>query len=134
MTPEAMNVKLAEFDGKNPYRWTFNFQHEEGFDSVIYESEDQAKREWITIYSGPKYAGPIERIIQTPDYCNDLNAIHEVEAKLTEEQWEEYEVELGNVLFEATSRRLRHRDYIHATAAQKAEALCRALGLGKEGA
>ena len=56
-----------------------------------------------------------------PDYCNDLNAIHEAEKTLNKDQFMLYCDNLwplGNGVWEA----------IHATACQRAEAFLRTLG------
>lgn len=57
---------------------------------------------------------------QLPDYCNDMNAIHEAEAKLTTEQLANMDTEL----YDVTSLLFVWR----ATAAQRAEALLRTIG------
>ena len=54
-----------------------------------------------------------------PDYCNDLNAMHEAEKVLNKEQWVAYGRELS---------RLNVFPMVHATAAQRAEAFLRTLG------
>jgi hypothetical protein len=58
-----------------------------------------------------------------PDYCNDLNAMHEAEQVLTNIQRERYRTELVY--------RYAGGD-IFATAAQRAEAFLRTLNLWKE--
>lgn len=57
-----------------------------------------------------------------PDYLEDLNAMHEAEKVLTHEQFDDYYVRLCIKIA---------RPY-HATAAQRAEAFLRTLGLWKE--
>jgi hypothetical protein len=58
-----------------------------------------------------------------PDYLNDLNAMHEAEKVLTADQWFEYDRLMP----------LRDPQKIHATAAQRAEAFIKTLGLNKKG-
>jgi hypothetical protein len=60
-----------------------------------------------------------------PDYINDLNAMHEAEKVLTNEQLEVY----CNILHKPN-----HGVYwaIHATAAQRAEAFLRTIGKWEE--
>lgn len=60
-----------------------------------------------------------------PDYLNDLNAMHEAEKVLTNEQLEVY----CNILHKPN-----HGVYwaIHATASQRAEAFLRTIGKWKE--
>ena len=53
-----------------------------------------------------------------PNYCNDLNAIHEAEKGLNDEQWVAYGKELS---------RLGVFPMVHATAHQRAEAFLRTL-------
>lgn len=57
------------------------------------------------------------------DYCGDLNAIHEVEEMLTEKQRGDYMNELD------TFDENHEWKFIHATAAQRAEALLKTIGL-----
>ena len=59
--------------------------------------------------------GPFREL---PDYCNDLNAMHEAEKVLTADQWYEYDSKMP----------LRDPQKIHATARQRAEAFLRTLG------
>lgn len=59
-----------------------------------------------------------------PDYCNDLNAMHETEKILTEEQCAFFRVHLRERLEDHPASR-----YLwHATARQRAEAFLRTLG------
>ncbi len=55
-----------------------------------------------------------------PSYLTDLNAMHEAEKVLTDEQQDDYMNWLGNCYSEWPS--------IHATAAQRAEAFLRTIG------
>ena len=59
-----------------------------------------------------------------PDYLNDLNAMHEAEKMLTDEQWTDY----YDNLLDTTKPSFVLRDITHATAAQRAEAFLRTLG------
>lgn len=65
---------------------------------------------------------------QLPDFCGDLNVIHEAEKHLAAHQWSEYRLTLTEV---CTHYRLADwQGYaINASAAQRAEALLRTLGL-----
>jgi len=57
-----------------------------------------------------------------PDYLNDLNAMHEAELTLTDEQWERYWHELNGIVLGVL--------YLpRATAAQRAEAFLKTLNL-----
>lgn len=72
----------------------------------------------------------------TPDYLRDLNTMHEAEKILTHEQ--RYGVSgIGAWLEDVLSRDLdkanvRHFDFLHATAAQRAEAFLKAIGQWEE--
>ena len=57
-----------------------------------------------------------------PDFPSDLNAMHEAEKALTADQWYEYDRLMP----------LRDPQKMHATAAQRAEAFIRSLGLWEE--
>lgn len=57
-----------------------------------------------------------------PDYCNDLNDMHEAEKVLNMQQWRIYLVHLANFL----------QDACHATAKEKARAFLRTLGKWEE--
>ena len=59
-----------------------------------------------------------------PDYLNDLNAMHEAEKVLTNEHWETYAGHLAELHQPLASFR-----FLHATAAQRAEAFLRTLNL-----
>jgi hypothetical protein len=58
-----------------------------------------------------------------PNYCNDLNAMHEAEKMLNNEQWVAYGKELS---------RLKVFPMVHATARQRAEAFLKTIGKWKE--
>lgn len=57
-----------------------------------------------------------------PNYCADLNAMHDAEKTLTDEQWDKYCDLLGGSLYYCT----------HATARVKAENFTRTIGKWKE--
>jgi hypothetical protein len=71
-----------------------------------------------------------------PDYCNDLNAMHEAEATLNYEQAEQHEDELYDICYKENF----HKEYplpfrfavAHATAQQRAEAFLKTIGKWKE--
>jgi hypothetical protein len=72
-----------------------------------------------------------------PDYCNDLNAIHEAEKTLTSDQFEErYVVELGKLLFLSGHGPWKWHEcpaeIVKTTAAQRAEAFLRTIGKWEE--
>lgn len=71
-----------------------------------------------------------------PDYCHDLNAMHEAEKVLDYEQCEAF----ANTVADIVHAENREKDYpfpwgfarIHATARQRAEAFLRTLGKWEE--
>ena len=65
-------------------------------------------------------------ILSTPDYLVDLNAMHEAEKVLTDKQYNIFALRLGPL----TS--MRRRQYISATATQRAEAFLRTIGKWEE--
>ena len=71
-----------------------------------------------------------------PDYLNDLNAMHEAEKTLTDEQHKDFRRELKYVCGTGGSTEeelsLIFRNRFSATAAQRAEAFLRALNLWAE--
>ena len=75
------------------------------------------------------------QIHQLPDYLSDLNACHEMEKVLTEEQQNLYQTGLSNMIGCDGFDAYRHWSDVgsvftcHATAAQRAEAFLRTLGL-----
>lgn len=74
---------------------------------------------------------PTRGYIRIPDYCNDLNAMHEAEKVLMQNgNWRmgEYEARLFHSVEEMNNVSL----YFHATARQRAEAFLRTLGKWEE--
>ena len=71
-----------------------------------------------------------------PDYCNDLNAMHEAEQFLWRKDWEMRDVfvdKLANILNPIHGYRNQAGiDLLDATACQRAEAFLRTIGKWKE--
>lgn len=65
-----------------------------------------------------------------PDFCNDLNAMHEAEKRLlNDEQWLEYREELRNVVLGGIRMVSQWcKADLHATALQRAKAFLKTLG------
>lgn len=63
-----------------------------------------------------------------PDYCNDLNAMHDAENTLNDDQQYEY----AYVLDDLIKNRSCEFDLIHASARMRAEAFVRTIGKWKE--
>ena len=90
MTPEQQRIAIAEACG------------------IVY------KNPWGSVFKTPKGV-----FIECPDYCNDLNEMHEAEKILTtKDLWESYK---NHMLIFMT-------EPVCATAAQRAEAFLRTVG------
>ena len=108
MTPEAQRIAIAEACGLN-----------------VITSQDPR---WCCYKKGEVH-------FALPDYFNDLNAMHEAEAILNVEQGEDFVAQLANAAQMKRTRATINSDYFivaHATAAQRAEAFLRTLGLWQE--
>lgn len=70
---------------------------------------------------------------ELPDYLNSLDAMHDVEKMLTEEQAEAYFCHLRHTFKQREGEGIETY-YIHATATQRAEAFLHTIGKWKEGA
>ena len=78
---------------------------------------------------------PFVPMADIPDYLNDLNAMHEAEGVLTEEQWPAYRARVSAKLQNMArdgSTIPRRADRLHATAAQRAEAFLKTIGKWEE--
>jgi hypothetical protein len=120
MNPEKQRIAIAEACGWKP------------------DDDGAGLNTWEASWTGNKLYGlrPTFRPDKTisnytvdcvvPDYLNDLNAMHEAEKVLTNEQLEVY----CNILHKPN-----HGVYwaIHATAAQRAEAFLRTIGKWEDG-
>lgn len=71
-------------------------------------------------------------LYQLPDYLDSLDAIHEAEKKLTDEQYYEFRCHLYGFAIESGDRRDNaYRHVVSAAARQRAEALLRVIGKTK---
>ena len=73
--------------------------------------------------SGEIYKTSEGWVVDCPQFCTDLNAMHEAEKTMDEEQWHDYVEHVGG----------RWEQAMHATARQRAEAFLRTLGKWEEG-
>jgi hypothetical protein len=87
---------------------------------------------------GGMYTPEGKLLKKTPDYLNDLNAMHEAEKMLTKEQLYNYGNELDRITLPKTSMEMcyiespeagMYPDLFCATAAQRAEAFLKTLKL-----
>lgn len=67
---------------------------------------------------------------QLPDFCHDLNAMHEAEEHLKDTEIAEYMVAIGFSICE--NGWIGWWDQLHATSRQRSEAFLRVKGLWKE--
>jgi hypothetical protein len=107
MTNHKINVAIAETCG-----WT-EF-HTEDFTEMGVPC-------FVQMALPPRFMH-IENSMPLPDYCTDLNAMHEAEKVLTFDEWDIYCVHLGDT----------QPSCAKATARQRAEALLRTLGKWEE--
>ncbi len=113
MTPEAQRIAIAEACG-----WT-----------------DIVRTDKSGYYHGCLMGNhDFGHLQPIPDYLNDLNAMHEAERVLTEEQLHEYGKQLGEATtvmtwWDSHISGYGMAKFAHATAAQRAEAFLRTLGL-----
>ena len=119
MTPEQQGITIAEACG-----WTdiqINFDSKSG---LIGKTQSIPSYCHGIPYQGYDFEGSHRSDYGTgiPDYCNDLNAMHEAERTMGDPQlWDEYQSYLSDAM--------RNIGWIyHATAAQRAEAFLRTIG------
>jgi hypothetical protein len=115
MTPEAQRIAIAEACG-----WKFRREFTNSVGGLV--------KEWIKEGIGSAM------IWELPDYLNDLNAMHEAEKVLVFSKRLHYYRELQAIRSkEILPDRVAPQDCIMATAAQRAEAFLKTLGLWKDG-
>lgn len=129
MTNEQINIAIAELTGLD----------------VIHDPAGPKDRSeaWKTGFFTPKAAKqrriswPSSAVIKVvPDYCNDLNAMHEAEQTLWRMDWrfrDEFIDHLARVINPIHGYRMQEGiDLLDATAAQRAEAFVKTLGKWEE--
>jgi hypothetical protein len=138
VSPEEMRIAIAEACGRRVDFWGYEWQHSDKNRtwhlSRPYLSEEDARGAMRdTGRWGPvRWVGAIKHASIAPDYLNDLNAMHEAEKALTEEQHGSYRINLAvicgyDILNPGNSDPKHYRRYVSATAAQRAEAFCRTV-------
>ncbi len=118
MSPEAQRVAIAEACG-----WKFECHNTESASSAFICIVDPKNRSVRLPYFEN---GMAMDLIGVPDYLSDLNAMHEVEKVLNEDQQEDYAMALKMIGKDSDFH------YIHHAAAQRAEAFLKTLGLWVE--
>ena len=96
MTPEQQRIAIAEACGK----WHSGWPHE--------------------------YMNQADRLRHIPNYLNDLNAMHDAEKAMNNNDWWKFVEHLTNICGGGTALG------ISATASQRAEAFLRTIGKWKE--
>ncbi len=124
MTPEAQRIAIAEACGWKAYT---------GSAFINYEFAPGHTSRCIPRWHKPEFGrygddAPQVCAMELPDYPTDLNAMHEAEKVLTddEKKWHHYR----DWLFVVCEP---HRNVINAAAAQRAEAFLRTLGKWEDG-
>lgn len=110
MSPEAQRIAIATVCGRqgpfNQREWLKEYDREDGDVFADLAGTD---------------TGGYRALV--PDYLNDLNAMHEAEKVLADNQWTDY----ANALTDLAP--CSRRGMISATAAQRAEAFLKTLNL-----
>ncbi len=122
MTKEQINIAIAEAQG---------FRERGGGPFGIYYDKEDDDRYWVSPEYIEGFKPPWTDFDGTvyyplPDYCNDLNAMHEVELSLTTQKFETFWIKLASMHPEEA------RYAVSATAAQRAEAYLRTIGKWNE--
>lgn len=111
MSPERMRVRIAEYLGRHL------FVSDHGYCGKC----------------GKIFAEECHRV---PDYPNDLNACHEMEMTLSDEQQSDYAEQLAANFSEEFCDLAGTAEHIfacaHLTSHQRAEAFCRTVGIWEE--
>lgn len=123
MTHEEQRIALAEWEGwKDIYRCGASL-------SRTKNGEAHGKRFAGTM--DPPSINYGREYQEIPDYLNDLNAVHGLEKKLTDEQTSIYSSYLLQNKSDRPGRGAIYWGIAHATAAQRCEALLKTLNLWK---
>jgi hypothetical protein len=118
MTPEKQRIAIAEACG---WKWV-------GSPEQVAATYGFTMPEKWVVDSNGKLQFPHN----TPDYLNDLNAMHEAEEILTDQQHNRFRKHLAHVVGERESPSYStpgwRRRYVSATARQRAEAFLKTIG------
>ena len=109
MTDDQINVAIAEVCGwKN---LAFDVWHD-GLVGVLPTNKDVCSK--------------------IPNYCNDLNAMHEVEEQMDEIDWVFFINELSTLVRLPKQAEVQIKQFVHSTARQRAQAFLRTVGKWEE--
>lgn len=117
MTPEKQRTALAEWRG---------WKRPDHPDVMKFKEGWTRPEEW---WMCPQGVLRLKKDI--PDYLNDLNAVHELEKNLTDEEHLCFRVKLWDMVIESTDECRWDRNFISATAAHRCKALLKTLNLWK---
>jgi hypothetical protein len=106
MTNEQINIAIAEACG-----WHEELEPLGSFNATAW---------WHNNYRYPSNVMPV------PNYCKDLNAMHEAEKTLTDDQFEQYRWILWDIS-PIVAKKDWYRCYLSSTAHQRAEAFLKTL-------
>jgi hypothetical protein len=116
MKPELQRIAIAEACG-----WVMTTEQVE---HTQWTEWTETRKFWVS---------PHGKRGELPDYLNDLNAMHEAEKVLTQQQRIEYVRELGYIWTGRNDRAIPNWWFVHdATATQRAEAFLRTIGKWEE--
>ena len=119
MTPEQQRIAIAEFCGWG-YRRALNTGTFAWFSPT-------GSRETFWFWDSPTPCPD-----GLPNYLNDLNAMHEAEEELDKFQGRHFQERLFKLVNHSDTLHCLNFLAIHATAAQRAEALLRTIGKWKD--
>jgi hypothetical protein len=120
MTPEAQRIAIAEACG-----WTEILRPCD--DAYHYLPTDTLGFVMGRVCGIRPRGIHIENAAPLPDYLNDLNEMHEAEKVLTEKGANAWFVYI-EMIVRLNATPFEHSTIVHATAAQRAEALLRTIG------
>ncbi len=125
MKPEQQRIAIAQACGLKVIDVPFIPSQTKAAGCVF---TDAARTEWRKCY--PNSCG----VYGVPDYLNDLNAMHKAERVLSEKEQRDYCFRLLLALVDGsvTNDLNDHFIFLHATAAQRAEALLKTIGKWEE--
>jgi len=127
MTSEAQRIAIAEACG-----WVREYADVPTWDASLNSYKGGYKPVRTMLFRRRQKCFHAEKL---PDYLNDLNAMHEAEKVLTEEQWLSFTIYVllaskdGTFVIDNNMKTVAH-----ATAAQRAEAFLRTVGKWEEAA
>lgn len=82
--------------------------------------------------SGEIYKTSEGWVVDCPDYCNSLNAMHEAEEQIDEINWVFFMTELAGLVRLPKQAEVQIKQLVHSTARHRAQALLKTLGKWEE--